>query len=346
MARSPVADLGKDGDTRWQGRFGASFRCLRASPLGGLGLCHQQIGHDRRQRKLTSLTQIVEIADGDSLCRVAPGLGGSIVSWTVAGQPMLRTASKEAITQGNRLGLSSFPLVPYSNRIGNGRFNWRGKQIQLTPNFAPEPHAIHGTGWEDRWQVESHCPSKISLTLDHRGGARWPWPFAARQQLIVHSDGLTLAMSVENRAVEPAPLAFGHHPYFDKAGASLSFAAKRVWMNGENMLPTQAVVPAGPLDFSTTVWLGRHEVDHCYAGWDGRARIVWRGRLLGLDITSDMSAAIVYIPALGSSFCFEPVPHVNNALNLPNADPGMPVIEAGGTFRSNIKLTAFNCKPV
>jgi aldose 1-epimerase len=283
---------------------------------------------------------MIEISEGDSHCLLAPGLGGSILSWTIAGQSMLRTASKEAIAAKSRLGFSSFPLVPYSNRIGHGRFEWRGRQIQLSPNFAPEPHAIHGTGWQDSWHLEHHSRRETILKLNHEGDARWPWPFTARQHLKVDADSLTLSMSAENEASEPAPLAFGHHPYFDRAGAGLSFNADRVWLNGDDMLPTDAVTPSDGFDFSAGGRLEGRDVDHCYSGWNGLARIAWEGRAYSLDIVSDMRVAIVYVPNDGDFFCFEPVPHITNALSLSGCDLAIPVIGARKSFRSMIRLSA------
>jgi aldose 1-epimerase len=208
------------------------------------------------------LTQRIEIIAGESRCTLAPELGGSILSWAVEGQPMLRSASEPEIASGERLGLASFPLVPWSNRIAGGRFAWGGCVVAITPNFAPESHAIHGIGWNDVWAVEAQSKSSVTLTLQHPGDARWPWAFLARQSVSVEVDRLTVAMSARNLSSESVPLGFGHHPYFDREGASLWFTAKRVWMNDEDMLPTQSEIAfrdgtalrvspgtADPLDF-------------------------------------------------------------------------------------------------
>jgi aldose 1-epimerase len=39
-------------------------------------------------------------------------------------------------------------------------------------------------------------------------------------------------------------------------------------------------------------------------------------------------------------FCFEPVPHVNNAINRRDPDHGMPVIAPGKSFSSSIFFRA------
>jgi galactose mutarotase-like enzyme len=74
--------------------------------------------------------------------------------------------------------------------------------------------------------------------------------------------------------------------------------------------------------------------------WDGRARIAWEGRPLELLITSDLPAAVVYIPKGEDRFCFEPVPHCNNALNREDADPPMPVVAPGEEFTAVIRFEA------
>ena len=47
---------------------------------------------------------------------------------------------------------AAFPLVPYSNRIRAGRFSFRGRAVVEPLNRPPERHAIHGHGWQARWQ--------------------------------------------------------------------------------------------------------------------------------------------------------------------------------------------------
>ena len=279
---------------------------------------------------------------GSSVCTVCPALGGSLIGWTVNGQAMLRDANSQAIADGDTLGSSSFPLVPYSNRIGHGRFDWEGQSLQITPNFPPEPHAIHGTGWEDVWQAERLSESQLRMTVDHPGGARWPWPFQAEQLVTVHEDGLGLALTATNLADEPAPLAFGHHPYFDSAGASLAFKAAHVWEIGEDGLPSHPVAPDGKFDFSAGVAVEGRAVDHCYAGVSGPVRIRWHDRPLMLEIDSALPAAVIFIPKGGASFCFEPVPHINNALNLAGHAPGMPVIAPGERFEAVIAFRTTN----
>jgi aldose 1-epimerase len=284
--------------------------------------------------------ELVSISSGDSVCTICPAVGGSIAGWSVGGQDMLRRADTAAIAAGDPLMMASFPLVPFSNRIGHARFTWDGRNIDLTPNFAPEPHAIHGTGWKEVWAVTQREDSQCILSLRHEGDARWPWSFEASQTFTLTNNTLEMTLRASNRTRERVPLAIGHHPYFDQHGAQLSFNAAEVLMSGDDALPTKAVAPAGQYDFSNGGTVTGRSIDHCYAGWGGSARIAWAGRPFALEISADMAAAVVYVPLGGSAFCFEPVPHINNALNRPGQSPGMPVVGPGNNFTSTIRLQA------
>jgi aldose 1-epimerase len=284
--------------------------------------------------------QCIEIADGDSICRLVPNMGGSISAWAVAGQNMLRCTSDDEIASRSPLQLSSFPLVPYSNRIGYGRFPWKNETIQVTPNFAPEPHSIHGTGWQNIWHVEQKDANAVSLHYRHNGNADWPWSFDARQDIQVSADSLRMDLYATNLSDHAVPLAFGHHPYFDQSGAALEFSASKVWHNGDNGLPVHAMAPTGDFDFETAHQVMGRNVDHCFTGWNGEARIWWADRALQLKITSSLRAVVVYIPKGGDRFCFEPVPNVTNALNLAGEEPQLPLVEPGASVHSFVVLKA------
>ncbi len=282
------------------------------------------------------------LSKGVSRCLILPECGGGLGRWSVGDQDMVRRATPSAIAAKDPMGLSSFPLVPYSNRIGNGQFAWGQQTFALAKNFAPEPHAIHGVGWVRPWRVDAAEEDRATLSLSHVADTHWPWAFEAQQVITLDDHSLSLTLSVRNLADSAVPLAFGHHPYFDAAGAWLCFKAARVWMSGTDALPATPVPPCGSFDFSAPAAVQGRDVDNCYAGLSGSARIRWHGRPLAVEISSapQLQAAVVYIPAGEDYFCFEPVPHINNALNLPGHAPAMPVIAPGASFETKIVFRA------
>jgi aldose 1-epimerase len=287
-------------------------------------------------------TETLTLTRGAARCDILPHVGGSIGAWSVNGQEMLRTASEPDIAVRDPYATAGFPLVPYSNRIGQGSFEWRGKAVTLARNFPPEPHAIHGVGFERPWQVQSRSSDSTLLSLRHRPDAAWPWAFDARQRITLTDDLLILEFDVMNVESQPVPLAFGHHPYFPRDGARLTFHAQGVWLTGDDGLPCELVQPAGQFDFSKGSAVENADIDHCFTGWNGLAIIAWpdRPQALGITASRELSSAVVYIRRKRDAFCFEPVAHINNALNRGDSESAMPVIEPGESFEASIRFRA------
>jgi aldose 1-epimerase len=289
------------------------------------------------------LSTPVTLRVGNAVCEILPGLGGSIARWAICEQEIFRRATPESIERRDPLGMATFPLVPYSNRIGGGRFNWAGQSHHIGLNFPPEPHALHGTGWTGIWACERLSETSVLLRFAQEANCHWPWAFEAEQRILLEADCLSLQLSARNLSGSDAPLAFGHHPYFDSEGATLVFSAAELWTTGADGLPENPTPPAGQFDFATAQPVQGRALDNGYAGWDGKAYVSWADRPLALDIEADMTAAVVYVPEGGKAFCFEPVPHIINALNLPNHGPQMPVVRSGATFQAEVKFTAKPC---
>ncbi len=279
------------------------------------------------------------ISSGSSVATIAPGIGGSIASWHVDGQPMLRSAAKGA---KDAREMASFPLVPYSNRIADARFGWDGDVHRLTADKEAAPHAIHGVGMAMPWSVEVAEADTVALLLEYDGQGNWPFAFEAEQRFTVADDVLTIELWVTNTEERAVPLAFGHHPYFDARGAVLRFAASDVWANDAAGLPAEAMAPRGDFDFTSGAAVEGRSVDNGYGGWNGRATILWADRDLALDIeaSAELPVAVVYCPQDGGAFCFEPVPHMTDAINRKRCVAPMPVIEPGETYEAVIRLTA------
>jgi aldose 1-epimerase len=287
-------------------------------------------------------TETLTLTRGAARCDILPQMGGSIGSWSVSGQQMLRNASESGIAARDPYATAGFPLVPYSNRIGQGKFDWRGKLVTLARNFPPEPHSIHGVGFEKPWQVESRAADSAVLRLTHRPDAGWPWAFDARQRMTLTEDALILEFEATNLESQAVPLAFGFHPYFPSNGARLTFHAHGVWLTGPDGLPCELIRPKGSFDFSKGAPAENVDIDHCFTDWSGMAIVAWLGqtRALGISASRELSNAVVYIRRELDAFCFEPVAHINNAINRDDREPAMPVIAPGESFEASIRFRA------
>lgn len=242
-----------------------------------------------------------------------PDLGGCVAGLWCGADPVLRSAEPLSLAQVRASG--SYPLVPFSNRIGDAAFDWAGQHHALARNFEPEPHAIHGVGWRRAWDVTAQSPTRASLRLRHTPDENWPFSFEAEQHFEVHAHGTRWSMELRQTHPQPAPVGLGWHPYFVKRpGARLSLCAKGRWAMDERKLPTRHESSAGPSADCDSL-----DVDHCFDGWDGQALL--QDSRLRTRINSNLQRVVVFTQPGRDFLAIEPVSHVNNALQLAHGDP-------------------------
>jgi aldose 1-epimerase len=264
---------------------------------------------------------------------VAPQLGGGITrfDWCSEGalEPVFRRC-EHVRAQMDPNELACYPLVPYSNRIAAGRFRFGGRDIEVPRNRDGEPLPIHGDGWLVPWQVEASEAGRVRLVLDRSDGA----PYAYRAAITYALDDATLAMTleVENAGRDPMPFGLGVHPFLARdASTELSAPASGLWLCGDDWLPVRHV-PAPPAwQFGVAYPLPDKLVNHAFSGWSGRASVAWERRRLSLAICANTDYYVLYTPPGKDFFCFEPVDHPINAVNLSDGGGahGMTVLAHG-----------------
>src|SRR4051812_31065264 len=136
-------------------------------------------------------SSFLTLASGSLELQLAPPFGGSIARFdylTNIGKkiPCLRGVEGNGASP---LDHGSFPLVPFSNRIRDGRFTFRGREIVLRPNMAGDPSPLHARGCLAPWDVENPGRAHAELVFRHTAG-EWPWDYEARQHFALDADGL------------------------------------------------------------------------------------------------------------------------------------------------------------
>ena len=274
------------------------------------------------------------------VCAIEPQLGGCIAGLWLDGVPVLRSTS-EPLASARQSG--SYPLVPFSNRIERATLQWQGTSHPLVNNNAPEPHAIHGVGWQRPWEVLDSDDSFAMLAYEHPADAAWPFAFDSSQVLRLRGKALELTLSLTNQSQEPAPAGLGWHPYFVKRpGSRIAFAATGRWEMGPDKLPTTRR-PSQGLDADCASL----DVDHCFDGWSGAATL--RDQVLHATIRSNLRRVVVFTTASRDTVAIEPVSHVNNAINLvaSGADGdalGLHTLQPGETLTAQMSIEVERAK--
>lgn len=290
---------------------------------------------------------VVRLETGRFRLDVDPNIGGSLLGLAlrIGGEwlPILRAAPRPLLASHDA---SCFLLAPYSNRIRDGVFRFEGRTFRLRH---PEKHAIHGDVRDRPWKIISCSATELMLEIRSADFADFNFPFALRceARFVLDDDALTLRLRVVNEGDERMPAGCGLHPYFRRslrAGENVEIALRATGVYpGATPLPDGPPVPVpAHQDFSTLRPLDV-ALDHCFAGWDGRARLRWpaSGVALRLEASPSCSHVIVYSPAGAPFFALEPVTNANDGFNLFAAGQqgtGVVVLEPGGGLEAALTL--------
>ena len=275
---------------------------------------------------------------------LAPRLGGSIVRFdfeTPEGPiPILR--SFEGVPQ-SVLETANFPLVPYCNRIRDGVFHFRGREVRLAPNMAGDPSPLHGQGWLGPWQVERATGNEAELLFQFETG-EWPWRYESRQLFTLDRGGLSLTISCRNLSDEPMPCGLGQHPYFPCTSETrLDTGVACVWTVDEKVLPVGRIAAEGRYALSDRLICGQ-DLDNGFGGWSRMARLATPGLPFRTEMSSPTADFFqIYSPVSGGFIAAEPVSHANAALNEPEekwAELGLRVLEPGETMALQMRIAA------
>lgn len=209
--------------------------------------------------------------------RVVPGYGATLVALTL---PAPAGGAPQAVLVGppDAAGLVADPkyrsalLLPFVNRIRDGRYEFDGQSYQLPRNEPARNVALHGFLFDKAFTATTADATadaaRLALAYDARGDAPG-YPFAFRAEVIYEltAAGLTLTLRVQNAGDAALPLGAGWHPYFRLGGtidelviqAPVSAA---VQTDAARLLPTGALEPAP--DFRNGFLLNSRFIDQTF----------------------------------------------------------------------------------
>lgn len=290
----------------------------------------------------------MELNNGNLRLRLDPEIGGSIVDFSAKLEdrwiPIMRR-SEEPLSKSSNA--SSFVLIPYSNRLRDGRFSFGGKTYQLRN---AEKHAIHGDVRDRPLRVLEGSEDRVVLEFrsDEVSDLNFPFPFSAK--MIYSLEGFELSCRIElvNVGTESMPAGCGFHPYFNRrlpgstGEVELQIKVSGVYP-GETPLPESPAIPIAPQqDFSTQRPLDV-VLDHCFVGWDRQAVIEWPGSGVKARIQAEqgMEHVILFSPEGQKFFALEPVTNANNGFNLlaqGDRNCGVVVLKPGEALKAGLTI--------
>jgi aldose 1-epimerase len=253
-------------------------------------------------------------------------------------------------------------LIPFPGRIGDGRYAFEGRHLQLECNDKEGPNAIHGFVRSLPWHVQEARANKVTfeiqLDADTYAQRGYPFSLAVRVTYDLGAGGLTCAFSVKNVGRHTAPVGVGFHPYFT-VGTSLIDEAE-VQIPGAAYLEfNERLVPTGTiLNVAGTPWdcrrfreIGRRRFNHCYVQLERDAqgtataslRHPAQNRTIDIAMDRTFSAVVVYsgdavAEAPRAALAIEPMTCASDAFNHP--DWGLKRLIPGETFSGRYRIQA------
>jgi aldose 1-epimerase len=297
----------------------------------------------------TDQTDIIQIGTQEAQAAVTLA-GGCIVAYRLTSDDnefdLLRPLTRGANGEISPLAASSFPLIPYSNRIKNGHFRFGGEAYQLPLNFGDHPHSIHGMGWQMPWRLKDFTEQIVEIDVSC-DGSEWPFAFYANQVIRLDGKDLRHEITLTNTGRAAMPAGLGMHPYLPRHGnAILTAEVEAVWLTDETCLPTERVACPEHWKLSAGARVDALVCDNQFEPWNGLARVDWPNENMALYIkaSDDLNRLIVYAPEGEDFFCVEPVSHMTDAFNrsadgMPPAASGMRVLEPGESWRVWMELS-------
>ncbi|MDB5461166.1 MAG: aldose 1-epimerase [Caulobacteraceae bacterium] len=246
-----------------------------------------------------------------------PATGGAFTHLTdLSGAQPVELLRRAAPGFTNVLDSAGFALVPFCNRVRDGRFSFGGREVRLSPNLPGQKHPLHGQGWRGAWAVADADDAFAELVFDHAPG-EWPWAYQARLKVVLEDRGMTVTLSARNLSPETMPCGLGLHPYYPcDSRTVLDAEVQAVWTVDDEIMPVERVAADGRYDLKARRICGAG-LDNGYDGWSGEALVTWPDKARALRIASAAPRFQVYAPAEGGLIAAEPVTNANGALNRP-----------------------------
>ncbi|PZS38370.1 MAG: aldose epimerase [Pseudonocardiales bacterium] len=213
-------------------------------------------------------------------------VGGGIRDYEVAGRRVLDPYPVDDMCDGAHGSV----LVPWPNRLADGRYAFDGVDHQTALTEPEKANAIHGLLRWRSWRAAQRTPDRVVMGTRLHPMIGYPFCLDVSVAYELGDDGLVVATTATNVGPTSCPYGCGQHPYLSPGTGLIDActlqldAQTRILTDNQRQLPTGTEPVAGtPFDFSQGKLLGNQQVDFAFTDLardpSGRAWV----HLTGLD---------------------------------------------------------------
>lgn len=247
----------------------------------------------------------------------------------------------------NSSNCASFLMIPWSNRIRDARFRFRGVDYTLQAS-GKDGTAMHGDVRRRPWKVIGADRTRLELSFDSAAheNINFPFKFSASAEYSLEGRDFLMRLTLRNDGSRPMPGGFGHHPYFvhtPDRPVMLELPYDRQF-ELVNALPTGASVPITPrVDFRQRRLLADTVMDDQLTGRQGEkaSRLIYPDVEIAMHSDSIFEHMVVFSPPGKPFYAIEPVTNANDGFNLFDqgiSGTGVFILEPGESKSGAVQL--------
>ena len=211
------------------------------------------------------------LISGEGYRAVVTECGGTLRALEYDGRPLVDGFAEDSLPVGGRGQL----LVPWPNRIRDGRYSFGLREHRLGLSEPARHNASHGLVRWVAWHPVEHSSDRVALRYRLMAQSGYPWTLDLQVAYRVSAAGLTVTLGAANRMSGPAPYAAGAHPYLvvgdgpvDRLQLTLP-AATQLLTEPERKLPVgRRPVLGTEFDFRSPRPIGGTVLDHAFTDLD------------------------------------------------------------------------------
>jgi len=206
-------------------------------------------------------------------------VGATLRTLTVNGRNAVFPFSEDSVPfscQGQQ-------LMPWPNRIRDGRYTWDGTDQQLPINEIDRNTALHGLVFNVPWRTVEHTDAKLVQSVVVYEQPGWPGVVECTVTHELGADGLTVTVGATNRGADAIPFGYAAHPYLSTGEQQIDDveitlpASQYLVVDAERLLPIEiADVTGTPYDLRGGKPLGDVVLDTAFTGLPDGWEVVLR----------------------------------------------------------------------
>ena len=202
-------------------------------------------------------------------------VGGGLRTYTVGGVDVLDGYGVDELATGGR----GQHLIPWPNRIEDGKYSFAGADLQL-PLTEPSRHnASHGLVRWANWTATANEGDRVVMELTLHPQPGYPFTLGLAVEYRLGAGGLSVSTTATNLGVQVCPYGAGAHPYLTVGtelvdDAVLLVPGETRLEAGDRGIPTGAVAVGGTrYDFREARPVGDLVIDSAYTDLTGNEAV-------------------------------------------------------------------------